>query len=73
ITYIHSKWPIIVSGPPPPYFYTLHLYIYFPLRITMNSSLNKSRIILTLKAIKNDPKLSVQKAASIYNILRITL
>ncbi|OHW90965.1 transposase, partial [Colletotrichum incanum] len=54
-------------------FYPLHLYTNFPLRTTISSSLNKNRIILALKAIKKDLKLSVRKAASIYNVLRITL
>ncbi|OHX00936.1 hypothetical protein CSPAE12_00290, partial [Colletotrichum incanum] len=53
--------------------YTLSLYIYFPPRTNISSSLNKSYILLTLKAIKKDLKLSVQKAAFIYNVLRITL
>ncbi|OHW96712.1 hypothetical protein CSPAE12_04747, partial [Colletotrichum incanum] len=57
----------------PFYFYTFPLYTKFPLRTTIESSLKESRIILTLQAIKKDLKLSVQKVATIYNILRITL
>ncbi|OHW98141.1 helix-turn-helix psq, partial [Colletotrichum incanum] len=54
-------------------FYTFSLYNNFPLRTTISSSLYKSRIILTLKAIKKDLKLSVRKAFSIYNVPFLTL
>ncbi|OHW99318.1 transposase, partial [Colletotrichum incanum] len=54
-------------------FYTFSLYNNFPLGTTISSSLNKSRIILILKAIKKDLKLSIQKVSSIYNVPFLTL
>ncbi|OLN95208.1 hypothetical protein CCHL11_10290, partial [Colletotrichum chlorophyti] len=39
--------------------YTSSLYNNFPLYIIISSSLNKARIILILKAIKKDLKLSI--------------
>ncbi|KZL63984.1 hypothetical protein CT0861_13239 [Colletotrichum tofieldiae] len=39
----------------------------------MDSHSNESRIILIIKAIKKDLKLSVRKASSIYNIPEATL
>jgi hypothetical protein len=39
----------------------------------MESLPKESRIILALEALKKDPKLSVQKAATIYEILRSSL
>ena len=39
----------------------------------MASSSNESRIIIAIDAIKRDPKLTVRKAARIYNVSRTTL
>ncbi|KAK1967639.1 hypothetical protein LY78DRAFT_575913, partial [Colletotrichum sublineola] len=58
----HSKSPLFLS------FYLFDLYTNFPLRTNMQSTLIKSRIILTLQAIKKDLKMSVKKAASIYKV-----
>jgi hypothetical protein len=39
----------------------------------MDSNSTESRLILALQALKNDPNLSVKRAASIYSVARSTL
>ena len=39
----------------------------------MDSLPTESRIIIALKAIKNDPKLSLRRVAAIYNVPLVTL
>ena len=39
----------------------------------MGTPSNESHIILALQALENDPRLSVRKAAKLYNVSRTTL
>ena len=42
-------------------------------QFAIDSLLTESRIILALEALKKDPKLSLRRAATIYNVLPMTL
>ena len=39
----------------------------------MGSSLNEGQLLLAIQAIQKDPKLSIRKAANIYNVSRVTI
>ncbi|CCF46339.1 hypothetical protein CH063_15122, partial [Colletotrichum higginsianum] len=73
LTYVHSELRIIVSCARPLPFYLLNLYTYFPPRTNMTSSSKESRIILALQAIQKDPKMSVRRAASTFEVPESTL
>jgi hypothetical protein len=62
-----SGWPTLISK-----LYFLH-YNSISQQLVMESTSNESRVILALQALRNDPKLSVRKASTIYNTPRTTL
>ncbi|OHW99321.1 transposase, partial [Colletotrichum incanum] len=73
LTYPYSESRIIASRARPLPFYLFNLYISFPLRTNMQSTLIESRIILAIQALKKDLKMPVRRAASTFEVPESTL
>jgi hypothetical protein len=70
---LHSEWPTIASGPLSPHPQPSNFITSFLPQYNIESLPKESRIILALEALKNDPKLSVYKATTLYEIPRTSL
>ena len=64
---MYSEWPLF------PYFTTSYLYHYFSLPNEMESSSKERNLILALQTMKNNPKLTINAAAKLYEVPRTTL
>jgi hypothetical protein len=70
---MYSEWITTVSGSLNPQSWDISFLNHFTQQPKMSSQSNEASVILAVQAIHSDPKLSIRKAASIYNVLYTTL
>jgi hypothetical protein len=73
LTCMYSEWITTVSGSLNPQNWDISFLNHFTQQPNMPSQSNEANIILAVQAIHSDPKLSIRKAASIYNAPYTTL
>ncbi len=70
---MHTERSNTPNGPLPHQIYHFNLYNHFSPSLKMESSSNESRILLAIKALQKDQKLTIRAAARIYQVSHTTL